>query len=125
MCIDVPRQPLDEAGDHRLSQAEESSDKIKERIDRAVQVQIRRNKGKYNSRISVNEIKQYCVLDDAGNRLMRDAYQKFSLSMRSYYKIIKTARTIADLEGSPDICRVHLGEALGYRIGSGKYNNIF
>lgn len=125
MCIDVPRQSIEDMEERKTLQAEESSGKIKEQIDRAVQIQFQRNNGKYNSQMTVNQVKKFCILDDAGNRLIHNAYQKFSLSMRNYYKIIKTARTIADLEGSEDISQRHLGEALGYRIGSGKYNTIF
>lgn len=124
MCIDVPRQSFDESAEKRMLQTEESSDKIKKQIDRAVQIQFQRNDGKYNSQISVEEVRKYCELDTDCNRLIRDAYQKFSLSMRSYYKIIKTARTIADLDGSDDIRLNHLGEALGYRISNGKYDTI-
>ena len=125
MCIDVPRQSVEALEERKTVSVEESSGRIKERIDRAVQIQFQRNNGKYNSQLSVEQVKKFCILDDAGNRLIHNAYQKFFLSMRSYYKIIKTARTIADLEGSEDISREHLGEALGYRIGSGKYNTIF
>lgn len=125
LCIDVPRQSAEVLEERKTLQAEESSGRIKERIERAVQIQFQRNNGMYNSQLSANQVKKFCVLDDAGNRLIHNAYQKFSLSMRSYYKIIKTARTIADLEGSEEISREHLGEALGYRVGSGMYNTVF
>lgn len=56
---------------------------------------------------------------------MKDAYKKFGLSMRGYYKVVKIARTIADIEGESIININHLAESLGYRISDNKYyNNI-
>lgn len=123
MCIDVPRQSFHEIAETQIQNKEECSNEMKERINKAVQIQFKRNGEKFNAQMSASEMKKYCALDSECNQFLQNAYRKFSLSMRSYYKIIKTARTIADLEGSADIQRNHLGEAFGYRISNGKYWN--
>ena len=64
-----------------------------------------------------DEIHLYCKLGKSEKDFMKEAYIKFNMSMRSYYKSIKVARTIADLEGVTDIGISHLAEALGYRLG--------
>ena len=62
-----------------------------------------------------NEVEIYCKLDGEGQQLMKEAFSVFQLTGRSYFKILKTARTIADLEQSPDIRARHLEEALYFR----------
>jgi magnesium chelatase family protein len=61
------------------------------------------------------QVKEYCRLDIGGVRILRLAMEKFDLSARAYFRVLKVARTIADLEGSVDILPVHLSEALQYR----------
>ena len=60
-------------------------------------------------------IREYCKLDDESEKLLRLAFDKLKLSARAYSRILKVARTIADLEGSRDISSKHLSEALTYR----------
>ena len=60
-------------------------------------------------------MRRYCAIDEAGNRLLGYAIDKLGLSARAYDRILKVARTIADLEGAPDITVKHLSEAIGYR----------
>lgn len=121
LCVDVPRQSFEEMEQGELKQKGKSSREIQENINRAAEIQLNRNNGKFNSHMSVSDIKKFCELDSECNQFMHKAYQKFSFSMRSYYKIIKTARTIADLEETHDIRLSHLAEALGYRTGDEKY----
>ncbi|MEO1659623.1 MAG: YifB family Mg chelatase-like AAA ATPase [Pseudomonadota bacterium] len=64
---------------------------------------------------SVEELSTFATPDDAGNALLLDAAQKLDLSARAYHRVLKVARTIADLEGSTSVCRVHIAEALSYR----------
>jgi magnesium chelatase family protein len=61
------------------------------------------------------QVKEYCKLDSGGVRILRLSMEKFDLSARAYFRVLKVARTIADLEESEDIKSVHLAEALQYR----------
>jgi len=65
-----------------------------------------------NADMRVGEIRQFCRLPDEGQRLMRSAMSQLNLSARAYHRILKLARTIADLAGSEEIQSVHLAEAL-------------
>jgi magnesium chelatase family protein len=68
-----------------------------------------------NADMHVGEIRQFCKLDDQGQSLMRAAMTQLNLSARAYHRILKLARTIADLAGGEEIQSVHLAEALQYR----------
>lgn len=100
------------------SSKEESSASIQKRVSAAWVIQKERfaeSSTIFNGRMTKSEVEQYCQLDAEGQRLMKKAYSAFSLTGRSYFKILKTARTIADLEQSPDIEARHLEEALYFR----------
>lgn len=71
--------------------------------------------GLFNGRMNKNEVEIYCKLDREGQQLMKEAFSVFQLTGRSYFKILKVARTIADLEGSYDIKSRHVEEALYFR----------
>ena len=71
-----------------------------------------------NGELSEKDVKTHCVLDDSCRSLMEKAYDRLRLSPRSYIKILKVARTIADIEECRDINETHLAEALSYRIFS-------
>jgi magnesium chelatase family protein len=60
-------------------------------------------------------IKKHCVLDNNGSMLIENAVEKFGLSPRAYHRILKVARTIADLDNRECICEPHLAEAIQYR----------
>jgi len=68
-----------------------------------------------NADMCVREIRQFCKLQDEGQSLMRAAMNQMNLSARAYHRILKLARTIADLAGSEDIQSTHLSEELQYR----------
>jgi magnesium chelatase family protein len=61
------------------------------------------------------EVRQFCSLDETGRALMRTAMNQLNLSARAYHRVLKLARTIADLAGSQEILTAHLAEALQYR----------
>lgn len=108
-----------------LSQhANESSKEIKERVNYARQVQKLRyqHDGIYtNSQLSPNLIAKYCVLDSKSQNLLQTAFQKLNLTARAHDRIIKLARTIADLDESKNIEINHLAEAIQYRSLDRKY----
>jgi len=71
--------------------------------------------GKPNATLNNREVEQWCGLDEQCNALMDTAMDRFNLSARAYHRILKVARTIADLGGEEEISAQHLTEALGYR----------
>jgi len=71
--------------------------------------------GKANALLGSREIERYCPLKREDANFLETALHRLGLSMRAYHRIIKVARTIADLEGSQEIEKKHLSEALGYR----------
>ena len=70
---------------------------------------------KTNSRLSVKEIDKFCVLDTASENLLKQAISRLNLSARAYHRILKVARTIADLSGIEKINNQHIAEAIQYR----------
>ena len=97
----------------------ESSAIIRERIVSAREIQNRRfaksRKVTCNARMSHTQLKEHCRLDDRGNELLKNAMTDLNFSARAYDRILKVARTIADLAGSQSIGSDHLLEALSYR----------
>jgi magnesium chelatase family protein len=96
----------------------ESSGAIKERIERARLMQKGRfgdDGMQFNARMSDKEIKLYCIVDDESQKLIEMAIEKLGLSARAYTKVLKIARTIADIEGDEKIHSSHVAEAIQYR----------
>lgn len=108
--IDVPR-----IGFEKLTAEErgEDSETIRKRIEKAREAQEER--GVVNSEMKIPQIKEYCKIDIISQDLLRNAMQRLNLSPRSYHKVLKVARTIADLEGKEQISRDHLAEAIKYQ----------
>ncbi len=97
---------------------EESSAEVKKRVDRARKVQLERyknDKNYSNAKMNSKQIKLYCKIDDDTRDFMEQAFEKFHMSARAYNRILKVARTIADLEGKENIEFEHVAEALAYR----------
>lgn len=115
--VDVPRlkiEKLDETG----QQGEKSVD-IRKRVEKARDVQRKRFLDKSyatNAEMSSQVVKEVCALDDTARNVLREAVSRMKLSARGYMRILKVARTIADLEGSEHITLSHLTEALQYRF---------
>lgn len=102
----------------------ETSEEIKRRVDKARQIQQIRYKehGIFsNSELTPNLIEQYCKLDHKCKLLLQNAFEKLGLSARAHARILKVARTIADLDDKENIETKHLAEAIGYRNLDRKY----
>ena len=115
--IQVMVRPL---GDEVLAQEADgmSTAEMKKLVEGAVEIQRKRYDGTgilFNGRLGEEELKVYCSLGVDEERFMKQAYRSLGLSMRSYSKIIKIARTIADLAGEEKISCRHLAEAIQYR----------
>lgn len=98
---------------------EESTEIIRKRVAAARKRQEKRFRNKpysFNSEMSVSDIEHFCILGKQERQLMELAYTRLKLSARTYHRVLKVARTIADLEGSERICEKHISEALAYRF---------
>lgn len=113
MQLDVPRLPQGSLSNPNQQQSETSS-QVRERVIAAHQRQLTRC-GKCNAQLSTREIARYCPLLSADQHFLEQAVEKLGLSVRSYHRIIKVARTIADLANDANIGRSHLAQALSYR----------
>jgi len=111
MNIDVPALKPEELSQHQLS---ESSSSMRSRVMSARKRQVDRQH-KPNAALGPLEISTVCQLGEQASHLLQTATQKFSLSARSYHRILKVGRTIADLAGSEHISDAHIAEALQYR----------
>ena len=118
--VSVPRVDYDKLSDQRYG---ESSSVIQARVEAAREIQRQRfdDGGQTQTGILCNadmrtaDLRQYCALDEPCQNLMKAAMAQMHLSARAYHRILKLARTIADLDNSGDIRNTHLAEALQYR----------
>jgi magnesium chelatase family protein len=114
--LEVPRVP---ARDLEGSDGGEPSAKVRERVARTRAIQSKRLAGtpaRTNAEMTSAQIRSYCALDVAGRRLLSAAVERLGLSARAHNRILKVARTLADLEGEPRIASHHLAEAIQYRL---------
>lgn len=109
----IPAKQL--LGSERDTQAE-TSDQVRVRVEQARQRQLARQ-GCSNQQLQGRQLEQHCAIAEADTSLLLSALERFRLSARSYHRILRVARTLADLEGRSLIERNHLMEALSYRTG--------
>jgi magnesium chelatase family protein len=113
--VEVPRVDYEKLTDERLG---ERSEAIRARVEGAREVQRQRFAGmrmSCNAGMGPTEVRTICQLDEAGRGLVKAAMQQLQMSARAFHRILKLARTIADLAGSERIEIAHLAEAIQYR----------
>ncbi|MCG8433172.1 MAG: ATP-binding protein, partial [Gammaproteobacteria bacterium] len=114
MHVEVPRlaQRFLQTGDNSKS---ESSREVKQRVVIARRIQLERS-GKENARLGVSDIREVCRLGEASADLLHGVAYKLGLSARAHHRILRVARTIADLSDSGCILQAHVSEAISYRL---------
>ncbi len=123
MHIEVESIPAERLS---MDSPEESSDSIRKRVEAAREVQLRRYEGdpagiRINSQLSARNLNAACVTTPEAHELLMLSCEKLKLSNRAYTRILKVARTIADLEGCAEIQAEHISEAVQYRTLDRKY----
>lgn len=119
--VEVDNVTYDDLQDDTLA---EPSEVVRERVNKAREIQLARlgPKGRRcNSQMTSADIKKYCKLDKASIDLLKESFEKLNLSARAYNRILKVARTVADLDGSENITVKHIAESLQYRTLDRKY----
>ena len=114
--VEVAPVPFEKLAD---STNAESSTSIRKRVTAARKIQSERFRDSesihYNAQMTTRQIREYCVLDDSSLSLLKTAMERLNLSARAYDRILKVARTIADLAASEQLTSVHISEAIQYR----------
>ena len=114
--IEVTPVPFEKLSEERKG---EGSVEIRKRVTAAREIQTQRfaeiENVHYNAQMNTKHIRKYCIMDDASKELLKNAMERLNLSARAYDRILKVARTIADLENAADVSGSHIGEAIQYR----------
>ena len=113
MQIEVPAVP---AGHLNEARTGETSQAVRERVASARE-RMHQRQGRENARLKTADIEKHCLPDAGGTNLLHQAVTRWDLSARGYHRVLKLARTIADLAGSLDITSAYIAEALQYRRG--------
>lgn len=117
LCAEVTPNRYEEL--QEKTEENETSEVIRKRVWLAHQVQKKRYQSLgilYNSQLRSTQLEQFCKLEEPEQRFLKQAFQKFRLSARGYHRVLKVARTIADLDQKEQIEKGHLAEAIGYRM---------
>ena len=115
LLLEVPMLPV---ADLQAAPAGEPSAAVRERVARCRQLQLARQ-GKPNAGLAGAEIDAFCQPDAAGSKLLQSAIERLGLSARGYHRILKVARTIADMNAAPTVGAAHVAEAIQSRRGFG------
>ena len=121
MCVEAERVKYEEL---TARSGGESSSKIRKRVMAARRIQEERYRGtayRFNSDLDAEAVHRYCTLEEDCRKMMSSIYESMHLTARSYHRVLKTARTIADLAGEDLIRTEHLAEAVSYRAVDRKY----
>ena len=121
ICVEAPALTF---GELTGQQKEETSAAIQKRVAVAQDIQRKRYRKEafsYNSQIPATKIREYCALDKKQEQYMEEIYGKLQLTARSYHKLLRVARTLADMDGGGRICDRHLEEAICYRSFDRKF----
>lgn len=121
ICTEVPAVSFSKM---KKKIAGESSAQIRKRVEAVQEIQRERYKKEkfcFNGELDGRKLEKYCVKTGGADKLLEQAYEQFQFSTRAYHKILKTARTIADMESSEKIKEEHICEALTYRAYDKKY----
>jgi magnesium chelatase family protein len=113
--IEVPALKYEKLASEKVS---EESSAVRKRVQSARAVQQQRflnQNNSVNSEMNIQQIKEHCQIDSASQQILKNAVNTLHLSARGYHRVLKLARTIADLAGQPQILTSHLAEALQYR----------
>ncbi len=122
LCVEAPAVTYEELTERRKTGR--TSAEIREDVMRVHEIERERFRGtsiSFNSEIPASKIEEYCPMEERAGRLLENAFRRMGLSARGYHRVVKVARTIADLEGSEVIKSVHVSEAICYRMIDKKY----
>lgn len=121
LCVEMQKPDI---GRMLKGEKGESSEQIRRRVMEARRMQEMRfadSKIRFNGEMGIQELERYCPLDEKGHRCLQRAAETFGLSIRACHKVVRVARTIADLAGEERICTNHIHEAIYYRTAAKSY----
>jgi magnesium chelatase family protein len=111
--VDVPKLHANEFSE-QVKDRGDSSKQVRQRVSQARDIQLQRS-AKSNAQLGSKEVELHCSLSHEDQQFLQEAVEKLGLSLRTYHRVLKVSRTIADLAAQKDIHRQHLAEALNYR----------